>query len=286
MVWAAVDTAAHGGLAIEPLFVGLPFDDVQLRKQTRVKWDDYCTIVERIAEACGGMTELEDLVESSYHLVLPELRTLVGAVLSPAHYARFVFDVLDPLMFPALAFRFEELARDHLRIHITNRPGVRHCEAFYRGSIGATRGMTRMLGLPPARVEAIITPEGSTYDVVLPPAPTWAERGRRATSAVRRLAVRLILGATSDGTQLSAEIGEPELSPVAHAVAALQLTPRQGQVLERIAEGLTNKEIAQQLGTAENTIELHVTRILRKADASSRSQLLAKLWTRAWGFPH
>ena len=286
MAWAAVDMAERAGISVESLLDGLSFDRVSLRKRSRVVWDDYCTIVERISAACGGEAELEDLVESTYHLVLPELRALAGAVISPAHYLRLMFEVLDPLMFPPLYFGFEDLGDDRVRIVTSMRAGVRPCRAFLVGSSGGLRGATRTLGLPPARiVSADVTDRSGTWVLELPPAGSWAERGRRATHAMKRLVIRLVLGATLDGVELAAEIGEPELSPVVHAIATLQLTPRQGEVLERVAQGLTNKEIAQQLGTAENTIELHVTRILRKADASSRSQLLAKLWSRTWGFP-
>ena len=286
MVWAAVDTAERGGLPIEPLFDGLPFDNAALRKMSRVRWDDYCTIAERILVACGGDRELEDLLESTYHLVLPELRTLAGAVLSPTHYIRLMFEVLDPLMFPPLYFHFEDLGDNRVKVVAAMRAGVRPCRALHVGTTGALRGTTRALGLPAATViSADITDSRGVWEVELPPAPTWDDRRRRASSALKRLVIRLVLGATVEGVELAAEVGEPELAPVAHAVTMLQLTPRQGEVLEHVARGLTNKEIAHQLGTAENTIELHITRILRKAGASSRAQLLATLWSRSWGFP-
>lgn len=286
MVWAAVDTAERGGIDVDALFAGLPFDNATLRKRSRVNWDDYCTIVERIAEACGGERELEDLLESNYHLVLPELRTLAGAVISPVHYLRLMFDVLNPLMFTPVHNHFEDLGEHRARLTVGFRPGVRPCRAFLVGTTGAMRGVTRTLGLPPTRVvSADITDTRGVWELELPATPTWGDRGRRASRAMKRLVVRLVLGATVEGVELAAEVGEPELSPVAQAIAGLQLTPRQGEVLERVAQGLTNKEIAGQLGTAENTIELHITRILRKAGASSRAQLVAKLWSRNWGFP-
>lgn len=286
MVWAAVDTAERGGIPIEPLFDGLPFDHASMRKMSRVRWDDYCTIVERILAACGGDRELEDLLESTYHLVLPELRALAGAVISPTHYLRLMFEVLDPLMFPPIHFHFEDLGERRVRVSATMRPGVRPCRALHVGTTGALRGTTRALGLPPTTIlSADITDARGVWEVELPATPTWGDRGRRASHALKRLVVRLVLGATIEGVELAAEVGEPEPTPVANAIHVLQLTPRQGEVLERVAQGLTNKEIAHQLGTAENTIELHVTRILRKARASSRAQLLAKLWGRSWGFP-
>lgn len=285
-VWAAVDTAERGGLDVPRLFDGLSFDDVTMRKRSRIAWDDYCTIVERIEIQVGGPRELEDLLEATYHTVLPELRVLAGAVVSPMAYLHFIWDVIDPLLFAPVQFGFTDLGPDRARLTAACRPGVRGCLAFFRGTVGAFRGLTRALDLPPTRVDvADLTPTSGIYDVTLPPAPGWRDRGRRAGTAVRRLFIRAVLGATADGTPLAADIGEPDPSPVAQAAELLQLTPRQAEVLGHVAEGRSNKEIAQELGTAENTIELHVSRILRKAGVNSRSQLVARLWSRRWGFP-
>lgn len=51
-----------------------------------------------------------------------------------------------------------------------------------------------------------------------------------------------------------------------------QLTPQQIRVLMCIADGLLNKQIAYELGLAENTVKVHVTAILRKLECYSRTQ--------------
>jgi DNA-binding NarL/FixJ family response regulator len=51
-----------------------------------------------------------------------------------------------------------------------------------------------------------------------------------------------------------------------------QLTPQQFRVLMCIADGLLNKQIADVLGLAENTVKVHVTAVLRKLDCRSRTQ--------------
>ena len=286
VVWAAIDMAEHARLDVPALVEGLSFDQVTMRRRSRIAWDEYCTLIERVEAQCGGPRELEDLLESTYHTVLPELRVLAGAVVTPMAYLHFIFDIIDPLVFAPIQFGFTELGPDRARVSAACRPGVRGCLPYFRGSIGALRGVTRTLGLPPTHIDvADVTATSGTYEVTLPPAPGWRDRGRRAGTAVRRLFIRAILGATPDGTPLAADIGEPEVSPVAQAAELLQLTPRQAEVLGHVAEGRSNKEIAQELGTAENTIELHVSRILRKAGVSSRSQLVARLWSRRWGFP-
>lgn len=50
------------------------------------------------------------------------------------------------------------------------------------------------------------------------------------------------------------------------------LTRRQRQVLDLLAEGCTNREIAGRLGIAEATVKLHVHHILRALGASNRTE--------------
>lgn len=71
----------------------------------------------------------------------------------------------------------------------------------------------------------------------------------------------------------------------AHAFARVQtlarrwgLTARETEVLERIVQGETNKAIAARLGCAERTVEVHVTHVLGKARAESRSALIARFF--------
>jgi DNA-binding NarL/FixJ family response regulator len=51
-----------------------------------------------------------------------------------------------------------------------------------------------------------------------------------------------------------------------------QLTPQQFRVLLCLADGLLNKQIAHELGLAENTVKVHVTAILKKLECHSRTQ--------------
>jgi len=49
------------------------------------------------------------------------------------------------------------------------------------------------------------------------------------------------------------------------------LTPREIEVLELVAKGMSNKVIAVKLGTAGGTIKMHVQNILAKLDATDRT---------------
>ena len=54
-----------------------------------------------------------------------------------------------------------------------------------------------------------------------------------------------------------------------------QLSPRESEVLNLLAEGLANKEIAWQLKISEHTVKFHVTSIFNKLDASTRAEAVA-----------
>ena len=65
------------------------------------------------------------------------------------------------------------------------------------------------------------------------------------------------------------------LTSAAHGTTALgRLSPREREVAELVAEGLTNAEIAQQLVLAPDSVKKNVTRILTKLDLRDRVQLV------------
>jgi DNA-binding NarL/FixJ family response regulator len=57
-------------------------------------------------------------------------------------------------------------------------------------------------------------------------------------------------------------------------LASDRLTPREREVLQALAEGSSDREIAQRLHVGEGTVHSHVTNILSKLEVSSRLQAL------------
>jgi DNA-binding CsgD family transcriptional regulator/tetratricopeptide (TPR) repeat protein len=91
-----------------------------------------------------------------------------------------------------------------------------------------------------------------------------ARRARLDLSAPSPTAV------AGDGTP-----SEPAATPADRAAVGFGLTRREREVLALVAEGWTNRQIADHLFISENTAGVHVSNILGKLDASSRTEAAA-----------
>jgi DNA-binding NarL/FixJ family response regulator len=86
---------------------------------------------------------------------------------------------------------------------------------------------------------------------------TYAERLDEALAALHR-----------------SEAAGPALPPSA-SVPPESLSPREKEVLTLVAEGRSNKAIAEALFVSPNTVKTHVASLLHKLHADSRAQLAA-----------
>ena len=57
-------------------------------------------------------------------------------------------------------------------------------------------------------------------------------------------------------------------------IEELGISKREYEVLEQIAQGLSNKEIAEKLFVSESTVKTHVSNIFVKLDAQRRTQAI------------
>ncbi len=91
-------------------------------------------------------------------------------------------------------------------------------------------------------------------------------------------AIHAAISAAAEGLLVS----HPRLAARAYddraAVAPVPdpLTPREEEVLRMIAEGLANKAIAAELGITPHTVKFHVTSIMQKLGAESRTEAVTK----------
>jgi len=59
-------------------------------------------------------------------------------------------------------------------------------------------------------------------------------------------------------------------------ISVEELTPREQQVLQWLAGGLSNRQIASQLGISEHTVKFHVGAIFSKLGAHGRTEAVTK----------
>ncbi len=57
---------------------------------------------------------------------------------------------------------------------------------------------------------------------------------------------------------------------------AIPITPRENEVLQLLAQGMTNKAIAHELGITEHTVKFHVNAIMGKLGAQSRTEAVVR----------
>jgi DNA-binding CsgD family transcriptional regulator len=55
------------------------------------------------------------------------------------------------------------------------------------------------------------------------------------------------------------------------------LSPREREVCDLLAEGVSNREISQQLGISPRTVEMHRLRAMRKLGVHSTAQLVRRV---------
>jgi LuxR family transcriptional regulator, maltose regulon positive regulatory protein len=142
-------------------------------------------------------------------------------------------------------------------------------------------------GLPGLDRAGILLEQGRTaaaIEAALPTLEVAAEAGAgilfpdaRLNRAVLERCVRAgvhveMLRAVLTVSGPAASVGRPATIPGSDEV----LSPREGEVLAQVATGASNREIAEALFISEVTVKSHLTRILRKLDASSRTQAVAR----------
>jgi len=137
---------------------------------------------------------------------------------------------------------------------------------------GAARALEVVRGLASVEAVVLLTPD---------PAAAW-------TAQARRSGVRAVLREDATADELAAAVaaaraGLVTLHPdalasaaAARAVAprggAFTLTPREIEILEMMAEGMSNRTIAGRLGISSQTVKFHVASILAKLGAASRTE--------------
>lgn len=157
--------------------------------------------------------------------------------------------------------------------------------------IEATRHLARP-GTPGPRVLILTTfdLDEYVYDALRAGASGFLLKdvtAERLFDAVRVIAAGDALLGPTVTRRLIAEFATLQRRPDTRPAAALAtLTPREVEVLRRLAEGLSNSEIAHRLTVTEETVKTHVSRILTKLGLRDRTQAVVTAYESGLVVPH
>jgi DNA-binding NarL/FixJ family response regulator len=77
-----------------------------------------------------------------------------------------------------------------------------------------------------------------------------------------------------DIRELKQQVGQQNTFTTTPPPIKVDLTPREQSVLDLVAEGLMNKEIASRLETSVRNVEKYVSRLFSKTGTNSRTELV------------
>ena len=93
--------------------------------------------------------------------------------------------------------------------------------------------------------------------------------------------LRGVRAAARGESPLAPKAAQAVLEARAESRPTSELTAREREVLELLADGLANKQIARRLGIAEKTVKAHLTSVFQSIGVTDRTQ--AALWARSHG---
>ncbi|MDM9621911.1 DNA-binding response regulator [Rhizobium sp. AC44/96] len=168
-------------------------------------------------------------------------------------------------------------AQDAAKLALSDRPDILLVDVSMPG--GGLNAISEILALSP-----------STRIIML----TADEEVDTLASALQRGAVGYVLkGVGSRGladairkVYSGSKVVSPSMSAKVHEntlEGALQgkLTPREREVMDLVAEGLSNKHIARRLDLQEKTVKHHLTQIFLKLDVTNRTEAAIRWSKRA-----
>lgn len=100
---------------------------------------------------------------------------------------------------------------------------------------------------------------------------------KHMTGKVVEAAIRLVLaGGQYLPPQILGMVNQGAAPTNNQTNASEILTPKQSEVLALVARGLTNKQIARELGVAPSTIQTHMVRLMETLEVKSRAEAVHK----------
>lgn len=129
---------------------------------------------------------------------------------------------------------------------------------------------------------------GQTYSAKIGEHPYIIVVDREEMVLILKHALKLEEYSTSDTSAEESSVAKETISlfhktPVRDAANSITpLSPRQTEVLKEVAKGHPNKSIARTLGISQQTVKNHVTSIIDKLDANSRTHAVVLAMLNGW----
>ncbi|CAN5648810.1 hypothetical protein BH20ACT10_BH20ACT10_22330 [soil metagenome] len=175
----------------------------------------------------------------------------------------------------ALAQKRYARAREHCEegMALAREPELRHGGVFIlHAAASLAGGMER--DARSARLWGAAEGIGETIDVAFTPVEEH-HYGPYIAASRSRLGDEAFDAAFSEGRSMSVEsVAEYVMED---SSGGAPLTRREREVAALVAEGLTNREVAEKLGLSKRTVENHVGKILKKLGLGSREKIAVRL---------
>lgn len=280
---AAVRISERHGIARAALLGPPSISEEELSEEVvdaqRITWDAFRAFNARLEAAWVGRGGLQRFARELCD-ELPETRAYARTIVS----ARQLLELMVSFgrwAQPALETRSSALPDGRLELEVRIPPHLEDDPVFFRLVAHTVAESPRLLKLAPAEVELSLAPRVAQmrFRVATPlPPPAPAPD---ASGEVARITLARIVELQEEIRALRhAAIGALDLAARSEVLAQRwSLTPRQREVLQALAAGSSNREIAAALGGSERTVELHVTAILKRSGMGTRARLAANFWT-------
>jgi NarL family two-component system response regulator YdfI len=165
------------------------------------------------------------------------------------------FGAMASLMSFARSTALDLIVIDSDLIHDLLMEPASHAAIVLLTEVSHARSISRLLR---SGVRAILSRESDSDDVL---------------SAIYAAYDGLVLLSATTAESLAAVYGDQPLEVEDELLE--EITSRETDVLRMLAEGLVNKDIATRLGISEHTVKFHISSILEKLGASTRTEAVS-----------
>jgi DNA-binding CsgD family transcriptional regulator len=214
--------------------------------------------------------------EEAIRRLAPERRRLLAAGVGEPGSVRFIADEIEAHLDRGDLEEAERLVEWlEKRGRALDRPWALGCAARYRGVLLLRCGLSTRafaaLDRAVAQHSRVVLPfERGRSLLTLGAAQRRAKRRREARSTLSEASAAFeALGATIWTRRARSEIERIS----GRAPSRDELTPTERQIVELVAGGRTNREVAELLVVSPRTVEFHLRNVFRKLDVRSRAEL-------------